>query len=385
MNLPSGRHSACFWFSILGIGMFIHSANCVAAQTQLRGADIEAFFTAIQMDDTNAAAAMLEGNTNLAFAGANFSKLPLLEAAAAGNVALVKRLLQLGADINATGDTRMSVGSQMTALHEAIRHNRPEVCRFLLESGADPNVMASGFITPLHLAFSKHREEMAGWLLDYGAEPFQGKLFSNDETTPFELAVTRDNGKLVARMLGQDALHPLGAKSLQETRHAKQPRRGMKTSDEVLSQHGNELLTAAAQRGELEAVQALLAAGVSAKKASTNCPTLLQSFALAARANARNLPSATNQWHRLQDQLKADYLAKADTSFVASLRSQEASLANKVAMMAPERWQKILETLVEHGADYDAFAATADRLFDRVAGSKLAPQITSATRSCGAG
>ncbi|MDD5140956.1 MAG: ankyrin repeat domain-containing protein [Verrucomicrobiales bacterium] len=311
------------------------------------------------MGDTNAAAALLESNTNLAYAGENFSKLPLLEAAAAGNVPLVKRLIQLGADINATGDTRMSGGSQMTALHEAIKYNRPQVCQVLLESGANPNVMAFGFTTPLHLAFSENREEMANLLLDYGAEPFQGKLFSNDETTPFELAITRSNGRLTARMLGQDSKHPLGKKSLQKPRTSKRPQRGMKTSAEVLSQHGNELLTAAAQRGELEAVQALLTAGVSAKNANTNCPTLLQSFSLAANENARNLPSATDQWHRLQDQLKADYISKADANYVASLRSQEASQADRVAMMAADRWQKILEILIKNGADYDAFAATA--------------------------
>jgi ankyrin repeat protein len=359
MNSPGGRTSLCFWLRILGIIIFIHASHCADAQTRPRGADVEAFFTAIQMGDTNAAAALLESNTNLAFAGENFSKLPLLEAAAAGNVPLVKRLIQLGADINATGDTRMSGGSQMTALHEAIKYNRPQVCQVLLESGANPNVMAFGFTTPLHLAFSENREEMANLLLDYGAEPFQGKLFSNDETTPFELAITRSNGRLTARMLGQDSKHPLGKKSLQKPRTSKRPQRGMKTSAEVLSQHGNELLTAAAQRGEVEAVQALLSASVSAKNSNTNCPTLLQSYSLAANDNARNLPSATNQWNRLQDQLKADYISKADANFVASLRSQEASQADKVAMMTTERWQKILTILIKNGADYDAFASTA--------------------------
>jgi len=160
---PGGCTSLCFWFRLLGIVAFIYSTHCADAQTRPRGAEVEEFFTAIQMGDTNAAAALLESNTNLAFAGENFSKLPLLEAAAAGNVPLVKRLIQLGADINATGDTRMSGGSQMTALHEAIKYNRRQVCQLLLESGANPNVMAFGFTSPLHLAFSENREEMAGW------------------------------------------------------------------------------------------------------------------------------------------------------------------------------------------------------------------------------
>lgn len=382
MTSPGGRTSLCFWFRIFGIFILLRTTYYADAQTRPRGADVEAFFTAIQMGDTNAAAELLESNTNLAFVGENFSKLPLLEAAAAGNVPLVKRLIQLGADINATGDTRMSGGSQMTALHEAIKFNRPQVCQVLLESGANPNVMAFGFTTPLDLAFSENREEMADLLLDYGAEPFQGKLFSNDETTPFELAITRSNGRLTGRMLGQDSKHPLGKKSLQKPRTSKRPQRGMKTSAEVLSQHGNELLTAAAQRGELEAVQALLSAGISAKNSNINCPTLLQSYSLAANDNARNFPSASNQWNRLQDQLKADYISKADANFVASLRSQEASQADKVAMMAADRWHKILEILIKNGADYDAFAATA--LGDTNHASRLlsADKGVAQTRDC---
>ncbi len=171
MNSPGGRTSSYFWFRIFGIFIFIHLIHCADAQTRPRGAEVEEFFTAIQMGDTNAAAALLESNTNLAYAGENFSKLPLLEAAAAGNVPLVNRLIQLGADINATGDTRMSGGSQMTALHEAIKYNHPQVGQLLLESGANPNVMAFGFtISPLHLAFSPENRasEMANLLLDYG-------------------------------------------------------------------------------------------------------------------------------------------------------------------------------------------------------------------------
>ena len=382
MNSLGGRTSLCFWFRIFGIFILIHATCYADAQTRPRGADVEAFFTAIQMGDTNAATELLESNTNLAFAGENFSKLPLLEAAAAGNLPLVKRLIQLGADINATGDTRMSGGSQMTALHQAIKYNRPQVCLVLLESGANPNVMAFGFITPLHLAFSENHEEMANLLLDYGAEPFQGKLFSNDETTPFELAITRSNGRLTARMLGQDSKHPLGNKSLQKPRTSNRPQRGMKTSAEVLSLHGNELLTAAAQRGELEAVQALSSAGVSAKNSNTNCPTLLQSYSLAANDNARNFPSATNQWHQLQDQLKADYISKADANYVTSLRTQEASQADKVAMMAADRWHKILEILIKNGAEYDAFAATA--LGDTNQANRLlsADKSVAQTRDC---
>ena len=97
----------------------------------------------------------------------------------------------------------MSGGSQNTALHWAIQRNHPDICKVLLESGADPNRMAFGFETPLHLAFKEGHEDIARLLLDYGAEPFQGKLFSNDETTPFELAITEATASSLTRMLGK--------------------------------------------------------------------------------------------------------------------------------------------------------------------------------------
>ena len=359
MTAIRGRRISGVSSAILSVLFYLASNFHVHAQSRPDRQTVQDFLNAIAMNDTNTAAQLLENNTNLVLAVDNLSKQPLLEAAAAGNVQLVKRLLELGADINAQGDTYNSAGSQNTALHFAIQRNHPDICKVLLECGADPNRMAFGFETPLHLAFREGNEEIASLLLDYGAEPFQGKLFSNDETTPFELAITRSNGKLIPRMLGQDSQHPLGSKSLQKPKHLKQPRRGMKTSGEVLSRQGGELLMVAAQRGELEAVQALFRAGVSVKDANTNCPTILESFSLSANEAASNLDSTVEQLHQIQDQLKADYLPKANPDFVSSLRIQEASLAARVDAMAPERWQKILEVLIAHGADYDAFAATA--------------------------
>jgi len=70
-------------------------------------------------------------------------------------------------------------------------------------------------------------------------------------------------------------------------------------------------------------------------------------------------PRRPNNGVRPKKRLKADYIPRADPSFVSSQRAQEARLAAKVEMMAPKRWQAILEALIQHGADYDVFAATA--------------------------
>ena len=352
---PPGLHSAARSIPALLLVLLALATTLALAQDRFKPDEVMDFLDAIAGRRDGEAMAMLERNTNLVRAIENGSKLPLLEAAAAGNAKLVTRLLALGANVNAQGDTLSSGGGQDTALHLAVRRNRLEVCQILLQAGADPNRMTFGFQTPLHVAFAENLEEIAGLLLDYGAEPFQAKLFINDDTTPFQLAITHSNGRLVPRMLGQDQQHPLGSKA----KTSKRTPRGLKTSGEILARHGGELLVAAAQRGELEALLALFRAGITIQDTQTNCPTIIQAYSLAAQDTARNLPSVTNQLRQVQDQLKADYIPKADPQFVASLRSQEAALTGKLELMAPARWQKVFATLAEHGAVYDAFAATA--------------------------
>ncbi len=297
--------------------ILIQSLSLAPAQTRPSQQEIEAFFNAIALNNTNEAGAMLESNTNLARATYPWNfKRPLLDAAAAGNALLVKRLLELGVDIDETDDTIIS-GSHNTALHIAIRYNHPDLCKLLLEAGANPNIMAFGYVTPLHLAFTEQREEMADWLLDYGADPFREKLFTNDKTTPFELCITHSDGKLVPRMLGQDRAHPLGSKSRIKSSPAKRPRQPAKSAADLLAEHGAVLLAAAPQRGELEAVQALLKASVSAKGKAEDGTPLLQAFAVAEAAAAEKNDFDSVRWHQIRD------------------------------------------LLIKHGADYDAFAATA--------------------------
>jgi len=364
----SGFRSSC-QLAFAAILWWQTAVTC-RAQSHAKPAGMMDFLGAIQAGHERDALAMLEANTNLANARDDVTKCALLEAAKAGDVTLVKRLLELGADINAQGDTLMSGGSRNTALHWAIQGHHLEVCRVLLAAGADPNRMALSYDTPLHLAFAEDQEDIASLLLDYGSEPFLGKLFVNDETTPFELAITKSHGRLVPRMLGQESRQPLGNKSLQKP--GRLPRQGIKTSAEVLSRRGGELLSMAAQRGEVEAVSALLRAGVVLNDAHTG-PTLIQAYAIAANDNARSYTGVSEQLLQLQKRLEANDASGGDPDWVArqraAIEAQEGSLSNRLAMMAPERWHQVLELLVDHGADYDAFAATA--LDDKGQANKL--------------
>eukprot|EP00937_MAST-01D_sp_MAST-1D-sp2_P004442 g4442.t1 len=91
---------------------------------------------------------------------------PLLAAAAAGDVASVKRLLKGGADPNAKSLSRCNA----TPLQLACTYGHFIVAELLLEADADPNAAANGGFTAAHRACAWAREEVLLLLLDYDAE-----------------------------------------------------------------------------------------------------------------------------------------------------------------------------------------------------------------------
>lgn len=322
---------------------------------------VENFFDAIAENDTNTASQLLEANTNLVFSRDNMSKLPLLEAAKAGNISLVKRMIELGADIHANGDTLGSAGAGMNALDVAAQFGHLEICELLLKAGVHPNLPTPFEQTPLHFAFNNpfaqtNLNQIVSLLLDYGANPFLEAGFNKNTAVEFD--ITRADGRLVAQMLDQDRQHPLGKKAVVKNLSLNFRGRPVKTSVEILAERGASWLAAAAQRGELEAVQALLKAGVSAKTNSEGNLPLLQAFALSAAEAAKARSSAIEQLQQTRDRLNG-FGTNVNPQFLASFRSQEANQEAKVESLAPERWQQILALLIKNGADYDAFAATA--------------------------
>jgi ankyrin repeat protein len=358
------KHTSAFARSnsiIMVCLILLQMVSTVRAQTMPDYQTVENFFDAIAENDTNTASQLLESNTNLVFARDNGSKLPLLEAAKAGNVPLVKRMMELGADINARGDTLGSGGAGMNALDEAAQSGCYEICELMLKSGVNPNRPTPFEQTPLHFAFNNmivhtNLDQVLSLLLDYGANPFLEAGYNKDTAISFD--ITRADGRLVAQMLGQDPQRPLGKKALVKKLPPNYMGRPVKTAAESLAEHGPIWLAEAAQCGELEAVQALLKAGVSAKTNIEGNYPLLQAFALSAAESAKGRASAIAQWHQTSNTLK-NFGSDANLQFTASIRSQEASQAARVAGSDPERRQQILALLIKNGADYDAFAATA--------------------------
>lgn len=272
------------------------------AQTPPDAKTINAFIAALQQHDTNAAWRLLESHTNLARPVGFGPKLPLLEAAADGDFRVVQRLIELGEDVNAAGDTWLSGDAHMTALEAAAQFGHADICHLLLEKGADPNHRSFSGRTALHFAFwnpglKAKRNEIIKMLLAHGANPFVEAEYN--KTTPFELEITESDGTLIPLMV-----------------KAGRARNVAKPMARFLDAHGQAMLSAAARRGELTAVQALLRAGVSATNSTGKGYSLLQTVALAEGS------------------------------------------ARKAKDFAPERWAKIRQLLQQHGSPYDVFAAT---------------------------
>ena len=88
---------------------------------------------------------------------------PLDQAASRGLTDMVRRLLDMGAEISKAN------GGGNTPLHGAAYHGRTEVVKLLLERGADADRRGNTGKTPLHSATRKGHREVLQLLLESGA------------------------------------------------------------------------------------------------------------------------------------------------------------------------------------------------------------------------
>lgn len=141
------------------------SGDAYAVKALLKaGADLKACDHAKSFPIT--VAASLEIVKALLDAGADINQIDgegrclLKRAASLGDVGMVRGLLAMGADIEAT-----STGD--TALHDATVTDDLEVMKILLDAGADPNAQDADERTPLHCAKSV---DAAALLIERGAD-----------------------------------------------------------------------------------------------------------------------------------------------------------------------------------------------------------------------
>ena len=127
-----------------------------------------------------------------------FGDTLLCAAVQAGNLDLVRSLLQAGADPN--------FPSGNGALIEAIKtrsHNRLEMVRALLDHGADPNARSTLYQTALHAAVGEADAELVNLLLDRGADV---NIRGEDDMTPlWTAACIWKNADMVRLLLTRGA------------------------------------------------------------------------------------------------------------------------------------------------------------------------------------
>ncbi|HZY79426.1 MAG TPA: ankyrin repeat domain-containing protein [Cyclobacteriaceae bacterium] len=118
----------------------------------------------------------------------------IYEAAIAGDVDSVKKFLAANGSVL---DAHSADG--FTALGFSAFFDRPVVARYLLNSGADPNIPSSNSfkVAPLHSSVAAKSLEITQLLLDHGAKP---NVFQQSDVTPLHEAA-HNNSPAIAKAL----------------------------------------------------------------------------------------------------------------------------------------------------------------------------------------
>ncbi len=188
---------------------------------------------------------------------ASASDPPLVDAARRGDLAMVEDLLARGADVSE------SAGDGMTALHWAAAGGHGAVLRTLLEAGADATATTRiGGHTPLHVASRAGQGAAVAALLDSGADP--NRPTTGSGATALHLAAGAIGGQGAVR-----ALLEAGADPNRRERSA-----------------GQTPIMFAAAAGRTDAVAQLLARGAN-PSSTTTVVDVLEQVALDREASRR--------------------------------------------------------------------------------------------------
>src|SRR5262245_42454132 len=153
--------------------------------------DAARLMTAIRAGDRPAIDALLDGSRRAATSRGPRGTTPLMTAALHGDVAMVTRLLQAGADVNTTN------AAGATALMWAV----PDVgkMRLLLDAGADVNARSDDRRTALVITSGIVGAAPAlRLLLDYGADPW---ILYPTDPSPLREAARIDDAEMFALLL----------------------------------------------------------------------------------------------------------------------------------------------------------------------------------------
>jgi len=145
-------------------------------------------FDAAAVGRTRGLEELLDGEQELVTAWSPDGFTALHLAAFFGQEEAAGILLERGAEVNLVA---RNATIHVTPLHSAAAGSHPALVKLLLEHGADPNAAQDGGFTPLHSAAQNDDRESAEALLEAGADP---SLANDDGKTPADLAgeQTRD-------------------------------------------------------------------------------------------------------------------------------------------------------------------------------------------------
>ena len=113
---------------------------------------------------------------------------PILRAATSSDLPELRRLVSLGADINALDE------NGMTPLHHAVSRGNINAIVALIESGADLNALDKNEQNPLYLAVSNGNKDMVNLLASLGADV---NARDNDNKSPIHFAAANGDASMI--------------------------------------------------------------------------------------------------------------------------------------------------------------------------------------------
>jgi ankyrin repeat protein len=167
-------------------------AEEIVALLRARGAVLDVFEAAAVGDTARLGALVAAAGLVNAYSSEGWTPLHL--ACFLGQAEAAGLLLDHGADVGAVStDTTM----RNTPLHAAIAGKRDHaLIGRLLERGADVNAAGGGGVTPLHLAAARGDVPLIDLLLAHGARPTE----TDDGQTPLDLATERGHPAAADRL-----------------------------------------------------------------------------------------------------------------------------------------------------------------------------------------
>ncbi len=151
---------------------------------------------AAAIGDVNLVRTLIENGTDVDSIEDSYSKTALHRAAMSGHRDVVEFLLTKGADIDAKD---YSVASP---LHRAAEKGHKEVAELLIAKGADVNAKNNDGQTPLHYAAASGRKDIAELLIAKGADV---NAKNDDDQTPVDVALSRIRSEVVKLLIEKGA------------------------------------------------------------------------------------------------------------------------------------------------------------------------------------